>query len=209
MIISQPHHTQHHQRNLIIHGEQAEPGRYPYFTTLGHDCGGSLVAPDMILTAGHCQSKRLTAAVGRYSFERDQIGSSSSSFAGYYDVIAQARHPLWVSKGDDEFKHDFLLLKLNQTIKNRRLALLNDNPNLPNTDDTALTAMGVGWTHRDRESKADTLREVSLKAISNDDCRTSANDDHDVTYHHRIFPSHLCTTGGERNDRDAWCVVWL
>ena len=42
-------------RVLIINGENAVPGRYPYFTTLDRFCAGALIAPDIVLTAGHCK----------------------------------------------------------------------------------------------------------------------------------------------------------
>jgi Trypsin len=159
------------------------------------------------LTAGHCKDRHLTAAVGRYSFAHDDDDKQDSFFAGYYNVIAQARHPLWIRKGDDEFEHDFLLLKLNQTLpRDHPIVLLNDNPEWPNSGDE-VTAMGVGWTHVDRESRADTLREVQLNAMSNEDCRVSKNEE--LSYRKRIFPSHLCTTGGENNDRDAWYEIVL
>ena len=46
--------TQHSNRTLIINGEQADPGEYPYFAHMPYPgCGGSLIAPDVILTAGH------------------------------------------------------------------------------------------------------------------------------------------------------------
>lgn len=41
-------------RSLIIGGQNAVSGDYPYFAhfeTPG--CGGSLIAPDLVLTAGH------------------------------------------------------------------------------------------------------------------------------------------------------------
>jgi secreted trypsin-like serine protease len=41
-------------RNLIIGGNIGTPGDYPYFAHLeGISCGGSLIAPDIVLTAGH------------------------------------------------------------------------------------------------------------------------------------------------------------
>jgi Trypsin len=42
------------ERNLIIGGRVAAPNEYPYFAHLDAiSCGGSLIAPDIVLTAGH------------------------------------------------------------------------------------------------------------------------------------------------------------
>ena len=43
-------------RNLIIGGDEAEEDRFPYMVSLQdestHYCGASLIAPDVVLTAG-------------------------------------------------------------------------------------------------------------------------------------------------------------
>jgi secreted trypsin-like serine protease len=45
-------------RSLVIGGGEAEKGRHPYMVSLqddtSHFCGGSLIAPDVVLTAGNC-----------------------------------------------------------------------------------------------------------------------------------------------------------
>lgn len=55
---------QSHHRSLIIGGVKAPLRRYPYFVSLSQtqgsegECGGSLIAPDLFITAGHCLPER-------------------------------------------------------------------------------------------------------------------------------------------------------
>ena len=42
-------------RELIVGGRVVPSDKeYPYFVSLNHYCGGALIAPDIVLTAGHC-----------------------------------------------------------------------------------------------------------------------------------------------------------
>ena len=46
-------------RNLILGGEETQPNKYPYYTEVKPDrenvCGGTLVAPDMVLSHPQCE----------------------------------------------------------------------------------------------------------------------------------------------------------
>jgi secreted trypsin-like serine protease len=47
-------------QSRIVRGINAEKGRFPYFVSLAdgaffHKCGGSLIAPDLVLTAANCE----------------------------------------------------------------------------------------------------------------------------------------------------------
>ena len=50
---------QQQQRDLVIGGHDAVRNRYPYYVALqtaenNTECGGTLIAPDVVLTAAHC-----------------------------------------------------------------------------------------------------------------------------------------------------------
>ena len=55
----------------IINGEEATEGRYSYAVSLqdkwGHFCGGSLIAPDVVLSAAHCAGGEYTVVIGRHN----------------------------------------------------------------------------------------------------------------------------------------------
>jgi hypothetical protein len=42
-------------RALVVNGEDAVKCRYPYFVTLQKYGAGALIAPDIVLSAGHCR----------------------------------------------------------------------------------------------------------------------------------------------------------
>ena len=67
------------QRGLIIGGEDAPIGRYPSMVYLSDrkdalSCGGTLISPSVVLTAGHCEIALVIEAVfGRYDLEDDNV----------------------------------------------------------------------------------------------------------------------------------------
>merc|ERR1712072_1562288 len=56
--------------NRIINGEESKEGEYPYYVQVGYGCGGTLIAPSVVLYAAHCADAGLdagtSAQVGAY-----------------------------------------------------------------------------------------------------------------------------------------------
>ena len=79
----------------IVNGENAQWGRYPYLVSLRsgktgrHMCGGSLVAPDIVLTAAHCNGS-VAVWIGVYSQSADPAISSYEIM----DIKQEIEHPL-------------------------------------------------------------------------------------------------------------------
>jgi len=79
-------------RRLIIDGEVANPSDYPYYVdvilTSTNQCGGTLIAPNVVLTAGHCMDD-----VGDYvnvgAYENDSVAFGSKKVK----VIEKVKHP--------------------------------------------------------------------------------------------------------------------
>lgn len=155
----------------IVNGTEAQEQRYAFTVSLqaagfGHFCGGSLIAPDMVLSAAHCDPEGL----------------------GNYDVVI-GRHDLTVNDGmrikvakstphpnynPNTTNNDFLLIKLSTPVTNAKLVKVNENQSLP-ADGSPVTVAGWGATS-EGGNLSNVLLEVSVNTMSNVACQqTSAN----------------------------------
>jgi secreted trypsin-like serine protease len=218
----------------IVGGKDALEDRYPYFVSLQenlngiHKCGGSLVAPDIIMTAAHCASKVKYAQVGKYYLnsvvgntnsnsttaeENENVtGTISSSISDYetFEVLNMTSHPLYDS--GYSFSHDVLLLKLDR-ISTKQYIRINQNSNIPITstitstditrdnNDKQLIVMGIGSLSFSKfGSSPQVLQETSLSFIPNRICRRSKDPDVEDNYQDLISDDMLCAF---ENSQDA------
>ena len=137
-----------------------------YFSVDLNGCGASLIAPDVVLSAAHC----------------DPTGSNLigwSALVGAYDTYDDSRYGEFVSISDEVIhpnyddwtvNNDFMLLKLAKSVSTPVVGL-NKDPNNPNTSQggTMLTVIGVGATSEGGYG-SDVLLKVDVPSVSDNTC---------------------------------------
>ena len=183
-------------RLKIIGGDEATEDRYPYAASLsddvGHFCGGSLIARDVVLSAAHCDdqgSGNYKVTVGRHAHDDND---------GQELTVKQAiPHPNYNFLTTD---NDYLLIFLDEaasdSLETVKINADSDTPELS----AAVTVMGWGDTDPTDDGfvLASELMEVEVNVISNEDCDDSNGDS--GSYEDTITSNMLCAReegGGE------------
>ncbi len=202
----------------IIDGTEADELRYPYVVSISHYpdsphfCGGSFIAPDVILSAAHCNcflyygdSSSCDVSVGRNNI--------SSPFYGNGEVIffeKEIIHPDFdptsiFPESDVAPDYDFNLIFLKNTItdgtvfSNMLYLRINDDPTIPQSGEE-LTIVGWGDTIQDITLNATSpvLLETTEYAMTNSVCEQSTGFVQSIlyaTYEGMITENMLCSQG--------------
>ncbi|XP_077141223.1 granzyme A-like [Ranitomeya variabilis] len=159
------------KRWKIINGNEAIPHSRPYMALIYFEteteemiCGGSLIRPNWVLTAGHCHKwwSQTTVSLGAHSLEGNEAGVQK------FSIKKSFPHPKY---NRQNLKNDIRLMKLNDSAKlGKTVQLLQ----LPNTfEDTAAGTVcetaGWGWT--ERKDNAEFLREVNINVLDRKTCQ--------------------------------------
>lgn len=156
----------------IVGGGEAVPGAWPWQVALvyvnrrsdynGQYCGGTLIAPQWVLTAAHCAQgdliQQVQVALGKHKL---------SVQAGEHISITQVLiHP-----GYDGHigSADLALLRLREP--STRTVLPLDQATEGNVETRALRTTVIGWGY-DGHTYADALRQVSLPFFDHARCRS-------------------------------------
>lgn len=156
----------------IIDGDTAEFGRYSYMVGLFKtgdvlpSCGGSLVAPNLVLSAGHCigPTKVVRALVGCYDLTKDEEGCEE------FSISEETLHPQFTVATDGYPVNDVAILRLNGSAQNAPVATL-PSASVSLELDQNLTILGWGAFIAGGQGTT-LLQETEVNYISNTECST-------------------------------------
>lgn len=164
----------------IVNGGRATRGRYPYYVSIytdswwgppSHSCGGSLIAPDVVLCAAHCYEPTnppKSVRVGAYS-DNDWSNSNGGQKPFFdSDIRDVLIHPRY---NTNSLNYDFALFIIDPIQDREILDSMvqidytgRADRNLESYD--SLTAIGLGRIYTDGPL-AEYLQEVELKYVDN------------------------------------------
>jgi trypsin len=159
----------------IVGGTPVAPGAYPWMVSLGsggrHICGGSLISPDVVMTAAHCIGGGTITA-------RIKGGVLTSNGVENIAVKAQIKHPNYNS-GTSDYDVAILLLSKSSSIPPVAIDTTSNT-----WADASSRVIGWGRTSYGGRVPADILQ-VDVPVRTNEECNR-------VSYPGQITPQMVC-----------------
>ncbi|CAF4924735.1 unnamed protein product [Pieris macdunnoughi] len=163
----------------IVGGRFVDIKEAPYQVLYGKYCGGTLIAPEWVITAAHCKENA----------EFVYVGSTYRSLAQPYTICAHFIHPMWNQSKLHTHDYDYQLILLEKavpvTATTRPIAIGNIADVRPDI------MIGVsGWGHLSYSKKSrmqDHLRRVFVPVMADELCKEMPDGNYNM-----ITPRMFC-----------------
>lgn len=175
-----------HTAPRVVGGKDAPSKRHPYYVFLsGSDgvCGGSLIAPNIVLTAAHCP---------QVSFARVGIGNNDGSigFDEIFSIRGEIIHPAYDSN-TKQFDQKLLVLNRPSHSPTISLGIENFEEDLFGVE---MKLLGLGQD--DEGNYADHLQEAQQTILPTLRCQESK--DPTFTFEDKLFDDMFCVEGDQK-----------
>nr|XP_033812594.1 neutrophil elastase-like [Geotrypetes seraphini] len=157
-------------QNWIVGGREAVPNSWPFIASLQirglHFCGGSLVAPQFVITAAHClmdlNPAFVTIVLGAHSLSANEVTRQTFQILQVFENGFNPR----------SLKNDILVLKLNRAAD---LNVTVQTVKLPKQNQTVparTQCVTAGWGQLSTQGRSsDRLQELNVTTTRNRFCR--------------------------------------